>query len=93
MKKNIQAAPKKKLKLTPEERAIERAIERGEMVSRKVTKAEREKWATIASNTLAKRKAITIRISERNLARLKAAAAREGVPYQTYVTSLIQKHV
>jgi predicted DNA binding CopG/RHH family protein len=93
MKKNTQAKPGKKLTLTPEEQAIERAFARGEIVSRAVTKAEREKWAGIAQGTLAKRKAITIRISERNLARLKAVAAREGVPYQTYVSSLIQKHV
>jgi predicted DNA binding CopG/RHH family protein len=93
MKKNIQATPKKKLRLTAEEQEIERAFASGEIVSRGATKAEREKWASIAKNTLAKKRAISIRISERNLTRLKAAAAREGVPYQTYVTSLIQKHV
>ena len=54
--------------------------------------AEKRRAVEIAQNTLAKNKVITVRVSERNLMRLKAAAAREGVPYQTLVSSLIQKH-
>jgi predicted DNA binding CopG/RHH family protein len=70
--------------LTEEELIIEAEFARGEVVS--VLQA-------IARNTLAKSKTLTVRVSERNLLRLKAAAAREGVPYQTLITSLIQKHI
>lgn len=55
-------------------------------------KGEKKRFAEIAKNTLAKNKSITVRVSERNLMRLKAAAAREGIPYQTFISSLIQKH-
>lgn len=79
--------------LTPEELEIENALECGEEISVPVTEEERGRFAAIARNTLAKNKTVTIRISERNLTRLKAAAAREGLSYQTFVTSLIQKHV
>ncbi len=83
---------KKQIKLTSEERSLDRAIERGEYVSVYSAK-EVERYQAVAKNTFAKQKAVNIRISERNLARLKAAAAREGVSYQTFITSLIQKHV
>jgi len=58
-----------------------------------ITPEERARLQQIARNTTAKNKTITVRISERNLVRLKAAAAREGVPYQTLVSSLIHKHI
>jgi predicted DNA binding CopG/RHH family protein len=54
--------------------------------------AEKQRAVEIAKNTLAKNKTITVRLSERNLLRLKAKAAQEGIPYQTFVSSLIQKN-
>lgn len=80
------------VKLTAEEQAIEDAIERGEYTSVPNLEEEKERVAEIARNTFAKNKAITVRLSQRNLIRLKAAAAQEGIPYQTFVSSLIQKH-
>ena len=77
-------------KLTKEEKAMQAAVNRADI--RPVTPEEREYYAAVARNTTAKNKVITVRVSERNLMRLKAAAAREGVPYQTLVSSLIQKH-
>lgn len=85
--------PRINVTLTAEEQAIEDAIERGEYTSVSDLEEERKRVAEIARNTFAKNKAITVRISERNLVRLKAAAAREGVPYQTLVSALIQKHI
>jgi predicted DNA binding CopG/RHH family protein len=76
--------------LTPEELAMEASVDWD--ATRTLTQAEKDEWAAIARNTLAKKKAITIRISERTLMRLKAAAAREGLPYQTFVASLIHKN-
>jgi len=60
---------------------------------RKVTPAEQKRLQQIARNTTAKNKVITVRLPERNLIKIKAAAAREGLPYQTYITSLLHKHV
>jgi predicted DNA binding CopG/RHH family protein len=76
--------------LTPEEQAWHDAIDWDS--SRPITSEEQERFKQIARNTTAKNKVITVRVSERNLAHLKAAAAREGVPYQTFISSLIQKH-
>jgi predicted DNA binding CopG/RHH family protein len=78
--------------LTPEEQSMHDAVVRGGYISVPNVEAEKLRAVEIAKNTLAKNKAITVRVSERNLVRLKAAAAREGVPYQTFISSLIQKH-
>ncbi len=84
--------PKIDVQLTAEEQSIEAAIERGEYTSVPNLEEERKKVAEIARNTFAKNKVITVRLSQRNLIRLKAAAAREGIPYQTFVSALIQKN-
>jgi predicted DNA binding CopG/RHH family protein len=76
--------------LTEEELAMQAAVDRSSL--RPVTVKEQEELKQIARNTTAKNKVITVRVSERNLAHLKAAAAREGVPYQTFISMLIQKN-
>jgi predicted DNA binding CopG/RHH family protein len=76
--------------LTEEELAMQAAVNRSDL--RPVTPEEQERLKQIARNTTAKNRAITVRVSERNLAHLKAAAAREGVPYQTFISMLIQKN-
>ena len=42
--------------------------------------------------TIAKNKIITIRLSEKNLINVKAAADREGLSYQTFISALIHKN-
>jgi predicted DNA binding CopG/RHH family protein len=78
--------------LTPEELEMEAEFERGEYVSTPITPEKLLELQEIARNTLIKNKVITLRVTQRNLMRLKAAAAREGVPYQTFISSLIQKN-
>ena len=47
-----------------------------------------------ALNTInQKRKAITIRLPERDLFRLKAQAMRDGLPYQTLISSVLHKYI
>jgi len=76
--------------LTPEEQAMHEAIDWSS--ARAVTVDEQLRLKEVAKNTLAKNKTITVRLSERNLLRLKAKAAQEGIPYQTFVSALIQKN-
>jgi predicted DNA binding CopG/RHH family protein len=78
--------------LTPEEQEIEDELERGDYVSIPATPEDKAEWAAIARNTVEKNKVITIRLSEKNLINVKAAAAREGLSYQTFITSLIHKN-
>lgn len=83
---------KKKVTLTSDERALNRAIDSGAYVSA-YSAAEKRRFQAAAKQTFTKQRAVNVRISERNLARLKAVAARGGMSYQTFITALIQKHV
>lgn len=44
-----------------------------------------------AKNYLKKDKRITIRVYSSDLERIKMLAAEEGLPYQTYITSVLHK--
>jgi predicted DNA binding CopG/RHH family protein len=51
---------------------------------------EKIRLQKIAANTL-KRKSINIRVFESDIDKLKAIAFEEGMPYQTFITSLLHK--
>lgn len=79
--------------LTPEEQEIEDSLESGEYVSVPATEEQKKELQAIARYTLEKTRTINVRLTERDLMRLKATAAREGILYQTFLTSLIHKNV
>ncbi len=83
----------KKLQFNQEEKEILQAIEKDKIVSVGLKKTELQELQEIARNTLAKTKAISIRISERDLLKVKAIAAQEGMPYQTFISSTLHKRV
>ncbi len=82
-----------KNRLTEEEQEILDSFERGEWVPVKdIAKRQRE-LIRYARNTLKKDKRLNIRISERDLNELQKKAVSEGLPYQTFVSSIIHKFV
>lgn len=79
-----------------EERELIEAIEAGEYDDAKslLTEERRAELRQIARNTLnEERQKISLRVPRTDLARLKAKAMRDGVPYQTVINSLIHKHI
>lgn len=50
-------------------------------------------FQAIARNTMIKNKKINIRISGNDLSALQRRAAREGIPYQTLIGSVLHKYV
>ena len=77
-----------------EERDMIESSERGEWVSVGNIEAQRNFWQQAAKAALdGKRQRISISIPERDLARLKARAAEEGMPYQTLINSILHKYV
>ena len=48
-------------------------------------------FKTVARNTMKKNRKINIRISENDLSALQRKAAREGMPYQTLIGSVLHK--
>lgn len=88
------AAMNSKKMSSEEERDLIYSAERGEWVSTGEIEARRAFWREAAKGMLdGKRQRISISIPERDLARLKARAAEEGMPYQTLINSILHKYV
>ena len=83
----------KKLILDKEEKDILESYERGEWVSVKNPKQEIKKLHEYARNTLQKDKRINIRMSSKDLDQVQVIAVQEGIPYQTFISSIIHKYV
>lgn len=77
--------------LDPEEEEILKAFEEGKLVRTKDFQKQKKLLEEAARNTLNKTRNINIRLSERDLARLKRKAAEEGIPYQTLASSILHK--
>ncbi len=68
-------------------------IESGKYVSVKNLDSLKEEYAKYAINTSEANKNISIAISERDLASLQMRAMEEGLPYQTFISSLLHKYI
>ncbi len=86
---------KAKLDITAEEeRDLIETSEREEWVSVGDIETQRRYWQEHARAFLDnKRQRVSIMIPERDLARLKAKAAEQGMPYQTLINSILHKYV
>ena len=80
-----------KTKLTKEEKEILDSFEKDEWVPVANLSKRKKELVAYARNTLRKDKRLNIRISERDLLELQRKAVNEGLPYQTYVSSIIHK--
>lgn len=78
--------------LDKEEQEILDSVERGEWKSVKNLAKAKKDATTAARNTLKKTRNINIRLTERDLQKLKSKAAREGIPYQTLAASLLHRY-
>jgi predicted DNA binding CopG/RHH family protein len=84
---------KNPMQFDKEELQILQDFERGEFRSIRNFRSEKRELEKAARATLQKDKRINIRISSRDLERIQMRAAREGVPYQTYIASSLHKLV
>jgi len=81
--------------LDDEEKAIHEAIEADDYVPLSIlTPEKRAEYQAIARAAMNEgRVKISLRLTETDLARLKAKAMREGMPYQTLIGSILHKAV
>ena len=84
---------KDSLKLDREEVKILQDFERGELTSINNFKDAKRQLEEAAREFLQKDKRINIRISSRDLNSLQKKAAKEGMPYQTLISSTLHKFV
>lgn len=78
--------------LDKEEQQLLDEVERGEWKRVKNFVKRKQELMVAARNTLNKTKNINIRLSERDLLKLKAKAVKEGLPYQTLASSILHKY-
>ncbi len=82
---------KKKSKLTIQEQKLLKSYEQGEWKSVKNQTAAIKKIRSAAKLSLAKDSRINIRISAKLLEDLQLKASEEGLPYQTFIASILHK--
>ena len=82
-----------KLKLDKEEQELLESFENGEWVRVANPEAEIKRHQQYARNTLKKDKRVNIRLSSKDLEELQVAAVRQGIPYQTLMTSILHRYV
>jgi len=81
------------MNLTNEEKNLLESYEKGEWISVKNLPSEKKRFKESAQATLRKDKRVNIRISERDLNELQRKAVHEGLPYQTFIASVLHKFV
>ncbi len=79
----------RKIKLTKQERAIEKGLLRGEYVPLAAAEAQ-----AVAKAIAARRKdaVLNIRINSQDLSQLKQKAKHLGVPYQTFISEILHHY-
>ena len=80
-------------KLDKEEKEILDSFEKGEWKKSSNLSKRKTELSDYARATIRKDKRVNIRISERDLRELQRSAQREGLPYQTLISSILHKYV
>ena len=80
------------LKLQKDELELLASYEAEEWKSMKKLKEQKEQYLIYARATFRKDKRINIRISEKDLLDLQKRAIRQGIPYQTLLSSVLHKY-
>lgn len=81
------------LKLQPDELELLASYENEEWQSVKNIKEQKAQYQGYARATFRKDRRVNIRISEKDLIDLQKRAIREGIPYQTLISSVLHKYV
>ena len=84
--------PFKGLKLDKEEQAVLAQVEKGKFIEVKDLKKAKQEYKKYAQSTLNKLKNINIRLSFKDLQKLKVKAAENGLPYQTLASSILHQY-
>ena len=81
------------LNLEQDELELLASYEKEEWQAAKNVKEQVAQYRAYARATFRKDKRVNIRISEKDLLGLQKRATREGIPYQTLISSVLHKYV
>lgn len=82
----------KYFELDKNEEKLLKDFEAGKLKTVKNAKKEIARYKRYAQNTLSKTRNINIRLSDKDLQKIKALAAQKGLPYQTLISSLLHQY-
>lgn len=82
-----------KQKLSAEEKSILTAYESGKLHSIPNVKAEKKRLQNIAKMHAIKNRRVSLRMTEWDFARIQEEALKEGLPYQSLLSSIIHKYL
>lgn len=74
-----------------DEKQLAKSLEDEEWIS-DLTQKDKNKYREYVRHSLNKQKRINIRMSERDLKKIRAKAIEEGIPYQSLISMLIHKY-
>lgn len=81
------------MKLTQEDKGLLDSVEKGEWKRIPNFTREAVRYRDAARATLRKDKRVNIRMAERDLIRFQKTAVHEGLPYQTFISSILHKYI
>lgn len=81
------------MKIKREEKELLDSVEREEWVTIPDVREEVKRYKEYAQATFRKDKRVNIRISEKDLVKLQRRALKEGLPYQTLISSILHKFI
>lgn len=82
-----------KLRFQQDELELLASYENDEWQSVKKLREQKEQYRAYARATFRKDKRVNIRISEKDLRDLQKQAVRQGIPYQTLISSVLHKYI
>ncbi|OGT37873.1 MAG: hypothetical protein A3F12_03535 [Gammaproteobacteria bacterium RIFCSPHIGHO2_12_FULL_38_14] len=82
-----------KQKLNSEEKAILKAFESGKLKSISNVKAEKKRIQNLAKAHGLKNRRVSLRMSEWDFTKIQEEALKEGLPYQSLLSSIIHKYL
>jgi predicted DNA binding CopG/RHH family protein len=80
------------MKLNKQEKQIVESVERGDWRSVRGVKKQIKRYQEYAKATVRKDKRVNIRMSEKDLIRIRKKAMEEGLPYQTLISSILHRY-
>jgi len=80
------------MKLSKQEKEIVESVERGDWRSVRGVKKHIKRYKEYAKATVRKDKRVNIRMSEKDLIRIRKKAMEEGLPYQTLISSILHRY-
>ena len=80
------------MKLNKQEKQIAESVEHGDWRSVRGVKKQIKRYKGYAEATVRKDKRVNIRMSEKDLIRIRKKAMEEGLPYQTLISSVLHRY-